>query len=62
MNWKEIKIRIGVCKTTKSDIGYLECSLCDRTFHKQGETYFDLEGENGIITFCEDCLKEIELR
>jgi len=61
MKKKIIKIELNVLKTIQDDLGYLECSLCDRTFHKVGVTYYDLETDSNIATICEDCLKKIEV-
>jgi len=61
MKRKTLKLNLKVLKTINSDINYLECSFCDRTFHKAGVTYYELETENILATICSSCLKEIEV-
>lgn len=65
-NWCEqeekiIRVRLIEGKTCNADIGNLECSLCDKTFVKNNETYYDLNGEEGVMAICKKCVKDIEI-
>ena len=61
MKEKIIKIKLNILKTIKADIDYLECGICDRTFHKVGVTYYELDTDANLLSICEDCLKKIEI-